>query len=258
MNLYRQVSSTVPLKQHKKRIEQRNYTIRKHTLEYDDVMNRQRQAIYSLRNEILHTHDLQPLVHEIFADVCLRGAYMFLRSKSEDFGWNITGLKQWLREHFPLLFEEEFLEDDLLSAEEVAAMLTEKIINAFEEKFRNDLQKINTTMDIERKTAILNGAMRDLMLRRLDKRWQEHLLEMDHLRSEVSLRSVAQKDPLVEFKQESYDLFEALNQELRASIAHDLFRFEIMPFDFARMNMMQQQLRLQTDQTLIEEAPEEV
>lgn len=240
-----------------KRIEQRNYTIRKHTLEYDDVMNRQRQAIYSLRNEILHSVDLKPLAHEIFADVSLQGCHMFLQSKSEEMGWNIEGLKQWLREHFPLLFDDEFLEDDLLSAEEIAGLLAEKIINAFEEKFQSDLGKINTTMDHERKAGILNGAMRDLMLRRLDKRWQEHLLEMDHLRSEVSLRSVAQKDPLVEFKQESYDLFQALNQELRASVAHDFFRFEIMPFDFSRMNMGHS-LQMHQAPVLIEEAPEEV
>ena len=98
--------------------------------------------------------------------------------------------------------------------------------------------------------------MRDIMLRRLDRRWQEHLLEMDYLRSEVSLRAVAQKDPLVEFKQESFALFETLNQDLKASIAHDLFRFEMRPFDPSMMTMMQN--KLQFNQPAIEEAPEEV
>lgn len=241
-----------------KRIEQRNYTIRKHTLEYDDVMNRQRQAIYSLRNEILHADDLKPLIHEIFEDVCSQGTGMFLKNKAEDFGWHVEGLRNWLREHFPLLFDDEFLDDDLLSKEEIAALLVEKIIKAFDDKLAKLFEKINTTEDFGRKNQIINGAMRDLMLRRLDKRWQEHLLEMDHLRSEVSLRSVAQKDPLIEFKQESFELFEALNQDLKATIAHDLFRFEIMPFDFSMLNMMPQHLRLKTDEPFIEEASEEV
>lgn len=233
-----------------KRIEQRNYTVRKHTLEYDDVMNKQRQAIYSLRNEILIETNLEPLVHEIFSDVCLQGCHLFLRNKAEDFGWDTASLKKWLMEHFPLLFDDAFFDDDLLSGEDIAALLSDKVIKAFAIKHDNDLRRINTTADEAKKKQILNGAMRDLMLRRLDKRWQEHLLEMDHLRSEVSLRAVAQKDPLVEFKQESFDLFHSLNNELRASIAHDLFRFEVIPYDFT---MMPQNLRLQTDRSLVEE-----
>ncbi len=239
-----------------KRIEQRNYTIRKHTLEYDDVMNMQRQAIYSLRGEILHATDLNSLLNEIFAAVCLEGSHRFLRNKSEDMGWDLEGLKKWLRENFPLLFDDAFLEDDLLLVEEIAGMLTAKIMLAFEEKLENDMTKINTAIEPARKKIILQGAIRDIMLRRLDQRWQEHLLEMDYLRSEVSLRAVAQKDPLVEFKQESFSLFEKLNQDLKASIAYDLFRFEMRPFDPLMMSMMQK--NLQFNQPLIEEPSEEI
>lgn len=235
-----------------KRIEMRNYTMRKHTLEYDDVMNRQRQAIYSLRNEILHENDLLPLAREIFVDVARQGAKLFLKTKTEDLGWDIEGLRRWLRQKIPLLFDDAFLEDDLLVPEEVSALLAEKIIAAFEEKRASNIAKINTATAEERKIHIINGAMRDLMLRRLDKLWQDHLLEMDHLRSEVSLRAVAQKDPLVEFKQESYELFQNLNEELRADIAHDLFRFEIIPFDFSTMRPPTG-LKLATDHSLAAE-----
>ena len=213
-----------------KRIELRNYTIRKHTLEYDDVMNKQRQAIYSLRNEILLSDDLMPLISSIFEEVALQGCHLFLRSLSEEGGRDLKGLRQWLLEHFPITFEEELFENDLLMPEQIAEQIAARLVTSFHERLDLNLQRLNANLEAEKKRHLINSTMRDLSLRRLDRRWQDHLLEMDHLRSEVSLRAVAQKDPLMEFKQESFELYETLTADLKADIARDLFRFEVVPF----------------------------
>lgn len=191
-----------------KRIEQRNYTIRKHTLEYDDVMNKQRKEVYAFRNELLFSdkpillaeETLETLARQVFVDN-----------------------PEALSTHFPVTFEPTENELDVVK----------KILGEFEQKlffqrqllssFRPDLN------DAEKAQNVLQEVIRNLMIRRIDQLWQEHLLQIDHLRSDVHMRTVGQKDPLLEFKHESFALFEAFSKRLREEVVRDLFRFEMMP-----------------------------
>lgn len=208
-----------------KRVEGRNYMIRKHTLEYDDVMNKQRQEIYSFRNEILHADDLLPNAHELLSEVCSSTAAEYFVAKPD--AWDPEGYRQWLMLHFPVTFEETVFDSDHASLDQLAAEATAQIHQAFEHKLERDLQKIREQYPDADAQMILQDAIRHVVIKKIDELWQEHLLTMDHLRSEVSLRTVAQKDPLLEFKHEAFQLFHGLTRRLQVETARNLFKMSI-------------------------------
>lgn len=214
-----------------KRIEQRNYMVRKHTLEYDDVMNKQRQEVYGYRNELIHAKDVLGEAEELLRTVCLQTAEQFLTSHSEEEGWDPEGYRHALAELFPVSFEPGIFDQDGLELDDIHNMAADRIVAAFKAKFAQELQKID---EPHRKGA--EEAVRHLMLRKIDQIWQEHLLRMDHLRNDVSLRTVAQRDPLLEFKHEAFKLFDILTRRLFAETAQDLFRIELVP---SRMSVEQ-------------------
>jgi preprotein translocase subunit SecA len=219
-----------------KRVEQRNYTIRKHTLEYDDVMNKQRAEVYSFRNEVLHIEDTLSLAREILEELCIRMSHQFFTSRGVEGGWNPEGYRQWLLTHFPLTFDPKEFDDDYLKLADIEQLASGKVVAAFNQKITHEGQKIASAqahlgnqpqakMDPE---EILREVVRSLLIRNIDRIWQEHLLHIDHLRTEVNLRSVGQKDPLLEFKHEAFALFESLTSRIRQEIAHALFKFEMV------------------------------
>lgn len=219
-----------------KRVEQRNYTIRKHTLEYDDVMNKQREEIYAFRNEVLHTDQPLTLVREILDSLCLQMSQQFLISRSTQEGWNTEGYRQWLLTHFPIAFELKEFEDDYMQADEIEKLASKKVCSAFEKKISLEEEKILQTQEALNGQAtlrltprdILKEIIRSILIRNIDKLWQEHLLQIDYLRTEVHLRSVGQKDPLLEFKHEAFTLFDSLSSRIKQEIAHALFKFEMV------------------------------
>lgn len=212
-----------------KRVEQRNYTIRKHTLEYDDVMNKQRQEVYAFRNDLLFAEQPIQIAEDLISAIVSQLAAQYLVGSPGDASWKAEGFRKALLEQFPVAFEEK--EEEGSSHFEQKAL--EKILAAFQQKrsyqcqmlltFRPDLQ------DPEKAEGILREVVRNLMVRKIDQLWQEHLLHIDHLRSDVHMRTIGQKDPLLEFKHESFNLFEAFSLRLRQEITRDLFRFEMMP-----------------------------
>lgn len=215
-----------------KRVEQRNYTIRKHTLEYDDVMNKQRSEIYSFRNEVLHTEDTTKLAKEVLESLLVQVTTRFCGEKQK----NLEGLRHWLVTNFPLAFEEDELRNESLTLHELEDIICNKILAAFDQKIAVQLDKIlkmqalfatrapvNSTPD-----EVLHEVLRSILIRSIDRLWQEHLLHIDHLRTEVSLRSIGQKDPLLEFKHEAFALFNTLSRTIKEEIAHALFKFEMM------------------------------
>jgi preprotein translocase subunit SecA len=215
-----------------KRIEQRNYVIRKHTLEYDDVMNKQRQEIYGFRNDVIHEADIIPLAVELLEQVCLNESEKYFKSRSEEGGWDPEGYRQWLIHHFPISFEEGFFDQEFAEADELAKQASEKIVAAFNEKLERENSKFPHPPEDDQSNRTrhkpAHEAVRNLMIRKIDKLWQEHLLNMDHLRVEVNMRTVGQRDPLTEFKHEAFELFYELSQNLRNEIAQDLFKFELI------------------------------
>lgn len=213
-----------------KRVEQRNYTMRKHTLEYDDVMNKQRKEVYAFRNEILSSDDPITIAQEILEMVVKQISSQFLQNKSN---WDIDGYRQALMNHFPVTFDLTELNTETASAQDLENKAFEKILAAFEQKL--DQQKTFLTQfrpdltNEEKGQDILQEVVRNLMIRKIDQSWQQHLLGIDHLRSDVHMRTVGQKDPLLEFKHESFAMFESFSLHLREEISRDLFRFEMMP-----------------------------
>ena len=210
-----------------KRVESRNYTMRKYTLEYDDVMNKQRQEIYSFRNEILHSDDLLPLAHSLLQQVSEVLAAEYFQSRAQEGKWNPEGFRQQLMTLFPVNFEEGYFDDDHSPVELLERKASEKIIEAFNLKYHNELAKAKRTNPSVDADKLGQYAIRGVMAQKVDKLWQEHLLTMDHLRSEVSLRTVAQRDPLLEFKHEAFRIFHELTHGLHIDTARNLFKIEI-------------------------------
>ena len=230
-----------------KRIEQRNFTIRKHTIEYDDVMNKQRQAIYGFRNEVLHSDEIETVAIELLEDVCAQASEKYFASRSQENGWDPEGFREWLMEHFPITFEPEEFNSDYAEADEMAEHAAKKVVAAFKAKLHQENSKFEPR-DGRKPT---DGAIRNMIIRRNDQLWQEHLHSMDHLRSDVNLRSVGQRDPLMEFKHEAFNLFESFSIRLREEIAHDLFRFEIVPQNQFNLQQLLKGLKMETARSFV-------
>lgn len=236
-----------------KRIEQRNYTIREHTLKYDDVMNKQRQEIYAFRNDVLHSADLEPIAVELLTSVCESAADRFFRNKSEEGGWDPEGFRQWLLHHFPVTFEENAFDNEYLSRDELVHVATDKIVSAFKHKLEKNNAKLVEIFGEKASAEQANETIRRLIIRTCDKLWQEHLLTMDHLRAEVTLRTVGQRDPLMEFKHEAFSLFDEFSRTLREEIAHALFSFEIVVRDQSTIQNFLSKLVLETDRSFADD-----
>lgn len=218
-----------------KRVEQRNYTIRKHTLEYDDVMNKQREEIYAFRNDVLHTDNCFPLVEELLESLCLDVAREYFVSRSGV--WDPHGYQQWLVTHFPVTFTENAFDTDYLSLEDIEKMAVDKVLESFRKKTQHQKESILQLHDQfqpeegmipKPPEMVLNHVVVNILIHCIDHRWQEHLLHIDHLRTEVSVRSVGQKDPLLEFKHEAFALFDGLSREIKLEIAHAVFKFDLV------------------------------
>jgi preprotein translocase subunit SecA len=238
-----------------KRVEQRNYMMRKHTLEYDDVMNKQRQEIYAFRNETLHVEDIEPVAIEVIESVCSLGAERFFQSRA-DGGWDPEGYRQWLMHLFPVTFEPQEFDQDYLDVEQLEAIAAEKVVQAFKDKLvRENLKVPPQLIAAGEHPRPAHNAVRNLMIRKLDQMWQEHLLRMDHLRSDVTLRAVGQRDPLTEFKHEAFALFDELSRNLRTEIARSLFRFEIIAPQQQTLQqlLMHAGLRLERNRSLFDD-----
>jgi preprotein translocase subunit SecA len=242
-----------------KRVEQRNYMIRKHTLEYDDVMNKQRQEIYSFRNEILNRDDIIALAHELIDSVCQTQGEDFLIERFEEGQWDIESYRDWLTNHYPVSFDQSFFNEDEEERDPHTHKAAEKISAAFETKIQHEILKIpNTILQSQKEEArsTVSRGLRNMMLSKIDKRWQEHLLTMDHLRTDVNLRSVAQKDPLMEFKHEAFILFDELSRSLAEAITRDIFRFEIVTPEHLSVESLLSRLQMETGRSLVDEVEE--
>ncbi|NGX27980.1 MAG: Protein translocase subunit SecA [Candidatus Anoxychlamydiales bacterium] len=212
-----------------KRIEGRNFMMRKHTLEYDDVMNKQRQEIYSFRNEIIQSKNSQDIAKEVIETIVINKASEFFVSR--DTLWDVDGFINWLVSNFPVTFDKKSFDNDYLDINEIEKLAVDKLLFAFDEKLKMQTKLISTYKKVDAETdldEVVKNVIKNIMVRKIDTLWQEHLLQIDHLRTDVSLSTVAQKDPLIVFKQESFTLFDEFSQRIKLEIASDLFRFEMV------------------------------
>ncbi|MDW8381610.1 MAG: preprotein translocase subunit SecA [Verrucomicrobiota bacterium] len=217
------------IEQAQKRVEQHNFQIRKRTLEYDDVMNRQREVIYGFRNEILHADSVRDRLLEIMEEVVVQKVQQYTTDDDDYSRWNVRGLADWVNLTFPLGIPEsrllevaqqaselpprESLYDGLNAAQyAVARWVVDAVRRAYELKISfEDPEQLRV---LERYT----------ILSAVDRLWQEHLYEMDSLRYSIGLRGYGQRDPLIEYKAEAYKLFEDLMSRMKSEICHNIFR----------------------------------
>jgi len=192
-----------------KRVEQRNYMIRRRTLQFDDVMNQQREVIYGYRQEVIDSENPRTLIFEVIDEVIPNTVNSFLTASEEP---DKEGLLQWVNSTFPLGLTEERAGLDTKSPEEVTEDLVKVIKDAYEKK---------AAMEV---ADALAGLERFVILNAVDRLWQEHLYAMDGLREAVHLRAFAQKDPLVEYKNEAYVMFSELMESIKTEVLSNLFR----------------------------------
>lgn len=192
-----------------KRVEQRNYTWRKRTLEFDDVMNKQRTVIYDFRNEVLDTESPRTIIDEIIDEAIPTRVNSFIDVVEGEA--DIEGLITWVNMTFPIRITAEDLPVGI-SAEAAAKLIVEKVRETY--ALKQQAEDPESAKELER--YILLGA--------IDRLWQEHLYGMDALRDGVHLRSFAQKDPLVEYKMEAYAMFSTLMTNIKGEILANLFR----------------------------------
>ena len=159
---------------------------------------------------------------------------------------------------FPVSFEEGFFDDDHIGIDEIEKMALEKIIEAFEQKYAHEVAKVKKTSPGMDADKLGQNALRGVMAQKVDQLWQEHLLTMDHLRSEVNLRTVGQRDPLLEFKHEAFKLFHELTRRLNMETARNLFKVEIATMHPALFQDLLAQIQLETNRMIFDEMPQEV
>ena len=199
-----------------KRVEQRNYEIRKNLLKYDDVVNDQRKAVFEQRQEFMDASDLSELINEFRQDTITDLVGQHLPPKAYAEQWNIAGLKERVLELTGL-----DLPLELWAAEEGIA----------NEEMEERIQKVAAEKMEERLRLLGDDQMKALekqfLLQMIDMHWREHLMHLDHLRAVIGLRGYGQRDPLNEYKTEAFTLFETLLTNLRHSVTRWLMTMEI-------------------------------
>lgn len=217
-----------------KRVEQRNYLGRKHVLEYDDVMNQQREVVYSFRNEVLESPDPRLLLNEVVEKALPNKVEEFVaRTDSDQSENNPTGLLNWANMTFPIGLSHQEAKFEEKSFDEIVEFLTEKINAAYDLKTNGILPQL------------LQESERVILLEAIDELWQNHLYSIDGLKEGVRLRSYGQKDPLVEYKSEAYTMFSELMENINQKILSNLFSSHqrLQQFmDHIRQTMMQSQM----------------
>jgi preprotein translocase subunit SecA len=208
-----------------KAVEAQNFESRKHLLEYDDVMNKQREAVYGVRRRLLEGVDQRELIMEDYVGGILSGLLdEFAGEKLHPDQWNMKGLEEKLVDHFGLRPSEAGIKPLELSRHELGDAIFEKLKEDYEAK-----EKI-----LGHETMRYHERM--VMLSVIDGLWKEHLLSMDHLKEGISLRGYAQRDPLVEYKRESFDMFEAMMLKFQEDTVRFLFRMQILGPDGQPVN----------------------
>jgi preprotein translocase subunit SecA len=201
-----------------RKVEGHNFDIRKHLLEYDDVMNAQREVIYKERKEALTRENLKAKISEIIEGKCLAVSSEFLSLKAEDktgsYGWNE--------------FREKVKKEISLDID----LVPEKDIDEFSDEELAEIIYSKACKEYDRKEEIIGSSgMRELehfiILQTVDSLWKDHLLNMDHLKEGIGLRGYAQQNPLIIYKREGFSMFQAMIEKIQDEIVNILMRIEI-------------------------------
>lgn len=192
-----------------RKVEQRNFDIRKNLLEYDDVANDQRRVIYEQRNELMDSDDISDTIADLRDDVVYSIISEYIPPQSIEEMWDIKGLEQRLEQDFviELPLQKWLDEDDKLAEEGLRQRIHEAVEKAYQEK--------EALLPDPR---MMRQLEKQVMLQELDRHWKEHLANMDHLRQGIWMRSHAQKNPKQEYKREAFDLFAGMLDNLKEDV----------------------------------------
>ncbi len=194
-------------------MEGHNFDIRKHLIDYDDVMNKQRKAIYGLRREVLQGDKIDEIVRELLGDQVSSLLDSHADESANRAAWNLEALQVAMQQQFGL--EVDFGDKGKLKIEEIVEKVKSSILAGLE------FQKTHLG-------PFYGQVAKMILLQTIDQRWKEHLQRMDQMREWIGLRGYAQKDPLVEYKQEAFKMFEEMNGFIRGETLEKLFKIQLV------------------------------
>jgi preprotein translocase subunit SecA len=194
-----------------RRVEGHNFDIRKHLIEYDDVMNRQREEIYRRRSEVLGNENVRDRVLEMAEELAEEIVDTHTDKKTYAEEWDLSGLRGELFRNFSTSFDIGMGKDDGLDQEELGQQIADAVHKAYAKK------------EEELGEEILRHLEKAILLQSIDTHWREHLLNIDYLKEGIGLRGYGQKNPLTEFRIEGSEMFLDMLAEIREDTIHQLF-----------------------------------
>jgi len=226
-----------------KQVEARNFDIRKHLLEYDDVLNTQRDVVYTKRKEILAGENLKENLYEMIDELLQDIASIYVSEKQNAQDLDLKGLGEAIHQSFNVQVDFDSLSLNGVKNAELIDLVKDRVIRSYEEK-ENEIGS-DTMRQIERY----------VMLQTLDYLWKDHLLNMDHLREGIGLRGYAQKDPLYEYKKEGYEMFSDMMNRFNQDVCEKLFR--VRPVSDIDMERLERRRRLEQQRMVLSRGEEE-
>jgi preprotein translocase subunit SecA len=211
-----------------KKVEAHNFDIRKHLLEYDDVMNKQRTEIYSFRREILSGEGLKEKVLEMAEDVLDEILFIYCPEDKHPEEWDINGLRDVLFRQFSI-----YPDIETKDFEELHQKLSDEIKQVYERKEK------------EVGPLALRYLEKVIMLQVVDSQWKDHLLSMDYLKEGIGLRGYGQRDPLVEYKKEAFEIFSEMGGRITSEVVSRLFKIQIAKEEDAHKKLVLKPAKVQ-------------
>jgi preprotein translocase subunit SecA len=220
-----------------RKVEGHNFDIRKHLLEYDDVMNKQREVIYSQRREVLEGENVQPIINDMITDLLdqVRGEFA-LKKVAEEWDW--PAIEERIGQVFNIELDWPAEERQNLDQE------------SFAEKLRETVQQAYARQEERNGEEQMRQLERMVLLQMVDSLWKEHLLHMDHLKEGIGLRGYGQKNPLNEYKREGYNLFRSLIDAVKLHTVANLMRIQLVQDD--ELERLEEERRQQRERELAE------
>jgi preprotein translocase subunit SecA len=210
-----------------KNVEKHHFQIRKRTLEYDDVMNMQREEIYGFRNEVMHSEQVQDKLINIMDEVIANKVQEFCDPELEPVNWDFHALSDWANLTFPVGVSADSL-SGLIDGKAAGGTDGERELTPHQALLFDDISaKAKEAYQLKisfEDTDALVAVERYTILNSIDQLWQEHLYEMDSLRHSIGLRAYGQRDPILEYKSEGYHMFQELQVNIWTEICQNIFR----------------------------------
>ncbi len=201
-----------------RQVESQNFETRKYVLKYDDVMTKQRQVIYEQRRQILDGEDLGDYATGMVQEVVAEKVGIHCQGENPD-QWELEHLWTDLKTIFPVSVKEEDLDMDSISSVELAEMVAEDAAQAYEER--------EQALGLE----VIRQLERQVLLDVIDNKWKDHLFEMDYLREGINLRAFGQRDPLVEYQREGFEMYESMSESIKEEFSRYMFHVQLVTED---------------------------